>query len=175
MHENLAIQGPIWHYHYHVEEAKRPRGPTLRLLSFSELKEVKIKALLDKYITDFRQHKTNHAEYSYLFQSKPSKTTALICQYQAHYRQLAKTKCYQTERDEISVIAINETLNQIFSNLGWRLMRKRISQISKQESRSRVLISQHIHQQLKQLKYELGVNSLDETLEELIIHFKESS
>lgn len=81
---------------------------------------------------------------------------------------LERKKVYNEVRDGLNFHALNQTLNNIFSDAGWAEIRKKISQINKRENIKRIPISNAIYRELVQYKERNKLSSFDEAIELLL-------
>jgi hypothetical protein len=63
---------------------------------------------------------------------------------------------------------LNELLNSIFSDEGWRWVRKEISQLKKRENKTRIELSSELVSKLKELMEREGLRTIDEAIFHLL-------
>ncbi|WP_076415039.1 hypothetical protein [Shewanella sp. UCD-KL12] len=155
-------QPPKWRYQY----GKTGRGYNLRLLSVDELF---LSADLLKLWLKPTSALDNKAWYQAIVYSNDYENLWLYC------NRLIKTirTCEPATVNKYEMDALNDELNRIFSDAGWRAMKQKMSQQSKRKRKVRPEISATIVKELHHFKQELGLSSLDEAVDHLLAFYKD--
>jgi len=148
---------PRWHYEY----GKTGKGYNLKLLSIDE---VFISAdLLKEWIKP-----TNAIDkpelYKPMVRTKEYESLWLYCN-----RLINNIKKLQpNEVTEHDMDSLNTAINRIFSDIGWREMKKKFRQQDKRQRKVRVVLSTSVANALNQFKEQQGLATIDESVDELL-------
>lgn len=155
-------QPPKWRYQY----GKTGRGYNLRLLSVDELF---LSADLLKQWLKPTNALDNKEWYQALVYSNDYENLWLYC------NRLIKAICAGESAavNKYEMDALNDELNRIFSDAGWRAMKQKMSQQSKRKRKLRPEISATIVDELHQFKAVHGLSSLDEVMDHLLAFYKD--
>jgi hypothetical protein len=74
---------------------------------------------------------------------------------------------------ETALHSLNVCLNSIFSDSGWKLVRRRISQIERVQKTTRPVISKNQYDKLVLFKDTIGAKSVDAAIDELLSFYKD--
>lgn len=151
-----------WRYQY----GKTGKGCNLRLLSIDEL------LISGDLLKQWLKPTSALGEkdwYQAIVHTKDYEKLWLYC------NRLIKTirSCEPEEVNSHEMDALNEELNRIFSDVGWRAMKQKFSQQSKRTRKARPEISATIVTDLHQFKDDHGLSSLDEVMDYLLSFYKD--
>lgn len=164
-----------WQYHNEIPKA----GRRLILLSMDELllagpliyrsitlnsiryKPENYSASVNKNIIENRQLLTNFDLYNQVFEN----LKAVI--------EIRKNKT-NVEQAQVKLQELNQALNLFFSDLGWRQVRKEISQIKKRQKKGHIEVSKDIINKLKHFMDKNQFDSFDQALDTLLTDFDQS-
>lgn len=130
--------GPAWTYHALPSDvSSRPKGRTLRLLAASEAACPQVRDLLSRMIGNtFNQIEKTEWFTSQFLNGTPTLTVT----FRQLMRETEPTKSKPLPQ-ETALHSLNVCLNSIFSDSGWKLVRRRISQIERLQKTTRPVIS----------------------------------
>ncbi|ADT94531.1 hypothetical protein [Shewanella baltica] len=74
----------------------------------------------------------------------------------------------KTQRLDNELKNVNKMLNQYFTDLGWRMVRKELSQIKKRQKKSHIEVSRDIIQRLKRYMETQKLDSFDQAIDNLL-------
>lgn len=74
----------------------------------------------------------------------------------------------KTQALEPQLLTVNRLLNQYFSDLGWRMVRKELSQIKKRQKKSHIELSNDIITKLKVFIQQEKLDSFDQAIDTLL-------
>lgn len=74
---------------------------------------------------------------------------------------------------ETLIVKLNDKLNSYFSDFGWRMVRKELSQIKKRQKKSHIELSKDLIIQLKEYMEQHSLDSFDQTIDNLLEEAKE--
>ncbi|MGE6314902.1 hypothetical protein ACQKC1_03805 [Shewanella baltica] len=74
----------------------------------------------------------------------------------------------KTQRLDNELMNVNKMLNQYFTDLGWRMVRKELSQIKKRQKKSHIEVSRDIIQRLKRYMETQKLDSFDQAIDNLL-------
>lgn len=160
-----AVLGPAWTYHALPSDASsRPKGRTLRLLSADEAVNPYIRDLLMRLVnsTFYQLEKSDWFTSSFL---DGSPTLAVSFRQLLRETEQSKSK---SPPPETSLHSLNVCLNAIFSDFGWKQIRRRISQIERVQKTTRPVISKTQYDKLVIFKDTIGAKSVDAAIDELL-------
>lgn len=165
-----AIIAPAWTYHSLPATANsRPKGRTLRLLSAQEVFDEQIRELLNRLVCG----SVNHIErFDWFTRAFLNDSPDLSVNYRQLMREIAGAKT-QAKIDPQALHSCNVCLNAIFSDHGWKQVRRRISQIERDRKSTRPIISKYQHDRLTEFKEAIGANSVDAAIDELLSFYKD--
>lgn len=159
--QNMSVEkyiAPQWRYDY-VE----PKGKRMRLLSVDE---VQISSRLlnkhirfsngsiqpERYKPNFRKH-MEYADKIWLSASRAIRNISSLPENDVHH--------YEMD-------ALNQDLQLIFSDAGWRWIRKEISQLKKRQTKTRFELSEDLVKKLKIIMAREDLKSFDEVIDFLV-------
>lgn len=164
-----------WQYHNEIPKA----GRRLILLSMDELllagpliyrsitlnsiryKPENYSVSVNKNIIENRQLLTSFDLYNQVFEN----LKAVI--------EIRKNKT-NVEQANVKLQELNQALNLFFSDLGWRQVRKEISQIKKRQKKGHIEVSKDIINKLKHFMDKNQFDSFDQALDTLLTDFDQS-
>lgn len=149
---------PQWQYDY-----SEPKGKRMRLLSKDEAKLAA--GLLQrhvKYHSTIANSERYKSEFS-LHASYAEKIWLSACRYLRKIDELPSDVITDIDMD-----ALNQEMQLIFSDAGWRWVRKEISQLKKRVTKGRLEVSADLIDKLKSIMEREGLASVDEVLDHLI-------
>ena len=152
---------PRWHY----ELGKTGKGYNLKLLSIDE---VFLSGDLLKLWIKPSSAVGNKISYKPLVYSKDYEKSWLYCN-----RLIDNIK--NLDRDDVNehdMDALNTAINRIFSDTGWREMKKKFRQQDKRLRKVRIELSSSIANALNQFKDMHGLATHDESVDELLSYYK---
>lgn len=150
---------PDWRYIY----GDKPKGRRMRLLSVAEA----------KLANDFIRRHIRHSSSSI----HPDRYQVNFCQYPdtAEKFWLSAARLLRTiaRTPESAVLfetmdELNELMNCIFSDQGWRWVRKELSQSKKRVNKTRIELSSDLAAKLKNIMAREQFISIDETIDHLL-------
>ncbi|WP_412084366.1 hypothetical protein [Shewanella decolorationis] len=144
----------LWEYHY----AAPSSGRKLLLLDKTEL----VFALPLIYRMVHPESVAERAEWFQLNQSQLSYTELI-----ANLNLLVQLR-KKNQSVDVQLKLVNGQLNQYFSDLGWRMVRKELSQIKKRQKKSHIEVSKDIILRLKRYMELEGLDSFDQALDTLL-------
>lgn len=144
----------LWEYHHAAPTA----GRKLLLLDKTEL----VLALPLIYRMVHPESVTERAEWFQLSQSQSSYTELI-----ANLNLLVQLRKKNQPVDQ-QLQSVNRMLNQYFSDLGWRMVRKELSQIKKRQKKSHIEVSKDIILRLKRYMELERLDSFDQALDTLL-------
>ncbi|WP_282109325.1 hypothetical protein [Shewanella algicola] len=154
---------PQWRYDY-----GEPKGKRMRLLSIDEVK-LASKLLSkhirfangsiqpDRYKPNFRKH-MEYADKIWLSASRAIRNITALPENDVHHHEMD---------------ALNQDLQLIFSDAGWRWIRKEISQLKKREKKYRFELSADLSDQIKAIMVREDLKKFDDVIDFLILYDKE--
>ncbi|MGL5668699.1 MAG: hypothetical protein ACRDD9_21560 [Shewanella sp.] len=160
-----ALLGPAWTYHALPSDvSSRPKGRTLRLLSADEAVNPYIRDLLTRLVnsTLYQPEKSDWFTSSFL---DGSPTLAVSFRQLLRETEQSKSK---SPPPETSLHSLNVCLNAIFSDFGWKQIRRRISQIERVQKTTRPVISKTQYDKLVIFKDTIRAKSVDAAIDELL-------
>ncbi len=162
--------GPAWTYHALPSDvSSRPKGRTLRLLAASEAASPQVRDLLSRMIGNTY----NQIEKTEWFTSQfLNGTPTLTVTFRQLMRETEPTKSKPLPQ-ETALHSLNVCLNSIFSDSGWKLVRRRISQIERVQKTTRPVISKNQYDKLVLFKDTIGAKSVDAAIDELLSFYKD--
>lgn len=162
--------GPAWTYHALPSDvSSRPKGRTLRLLAASEAASPQVRDLLSRMIGNT----LNQIEKTEWFTSQfLDGTPTLTVSFRQLLRETEPTKSKPLPQ-ETALHSLNVCLNSIFSDTGWKLVRRRISQIERVQKTTRPVISKTQYDKLVLFKETIGAKSVDAVIDELLSFYKD--
>lgn len=162
--------GPAWTYHALPSDvSSRPKGRTLRLLAASEAASPQVRDLLSRMIGNTY----NQIEKTEWFTSQfLNGTPTLTVTFRQLMRETEPTKSKPLPQ-ETALHSLNVCLNSIFSDSGWKLVRRRISQIERLQKTTRPVISKTQYVKLVLFKDTIGAKSVDAAIDELLSFYKD--
>ncbi|BDA63058.1 hypothetical protein [Shewanella xiamenensis] len=162
--------GPAWTYHALPSDvSSRPKGRTLRLLAASEAASPQVRDLLSRMIGNT----LNQIEKTEWFTSQfLDGTPTLTVSFRQLMRETEPTKSKPLPQ-ETALHSLNVCLNSIFSDSGWKLVRRRISQIERVQKTTRPVISKTQYDELVLFKDTIGAKSVDAAIDELLSFYKD--
>lgn len=162
--------GPAWTYHALPSDvSSRPKGRTLRLLAASEAASPQVRDLLSRMIGNT----LNQIEKTEWFTSQfLNGTPTLTVTFRQLMRETEPTKSKPLPQ-ETALHSLNVCLNSIFSDSGWKLVRRRISQIERVQKTTRPVISKNQYDKLVLFKDTIGAKSVDAAIDELLSFYKD--
>lgn len=144
----------LWEYHY----AAPSSGRKLLLLDKTEL----VFALPLIYRMVHPESVAERAEWFQLNQSQLSYTELI-----ANLNLLVQLR-KKNQSVDVQLKLVNRQLNQYFSDLGWRMVRKELSQIKKRQKKSHIEVSKDIILRLKRYMELERLDSFDQALDTLL-------
>lgn len=144
----------LWEYHY----AAPSSGRKLLLLDKMEL----VFALPLIYRMVHPESVAERAEWFQLNQSQLSYTELI-----ANLNLLVQLR-KKNQSVDVQLKLVNRQLNQYFSDLGWRMVRKELSQIKKRQKKSHIEVSKDIILRLKRYMELERLDSFDQALDTLL-------
>lgn len=144
----------LWEYHY----AAPSSGRKLLLLDKTEL----VFALPLIYRMVHPESVAERAEWFQLNQSQLSYTELI-----ANLNLLVQLR-KKNQSVDVQLKLVNRQLNQYFSDLGWRMVRKELSQIKKRQKKSHIEVSKDILLRLKRYMELERLDSFDQALDTLL-------
>ena len=162
--------GPAWTYHALPSDvSSRPKGRTLRLLAASEAASPQVRDLLSRMIGNTY----NQIEKTEWFTSQfLNGTPTLTVTFRQLMRETEPSKSKPLPQ-ETALHSLNVWLNSIFSDSGWKLVRRRISQIERVQKTTRPVISKNQYDKLVLFKDTIGAKSVDAAIDELLSFYKD--
>jgi hypothetical protein len=156
---------PQWRYDY-----SEPKGKRMRLLTIEEaqlcsrllsrhVKHSNSIMFKDRYKANFR----NHVPYA-------EKIWVSVIRQLRNIKSLPVEAVGHNEMD-----ALNQDIQLIFSDAGWRWIRKEISQLKKRAVKSRFELSADLVNELKQIMAREKLRTFDEVVDYLISQDKDAS
>ena len=67
------------------------------------------------------------------------------------------------------IVKLNDKLNSYFSDFGWRMVRKELSQIKKRQKKSHIELSKDLIIQLKEYMGQHSLDSFDQAIDNLLV------
>lgn len=144
----------LWEYHYVAPSS----GRKLLLLDKTEL----VFALPLIYRMVHPESVAERAEWFQLNQSQLSYTELI-----ANLNLLVQLR-KKNQSVDVQLKLVNGQLNQYFSDLGWRMVRKELSQIKKRQKKSHIEVSKDIILRLKRYMELERLDSFDQALDTLL-------
>ncbi|MBO2654279.1 hypothetical protein I6M49_12505 [Shewanella algae] len=166
MTEYSTPEPMTWNYH-----GLRKAGRPLLLLSWDELQNPHIRQLIIDHVELLSpiHFKDNNMWFSQLLQSSENARHDARYDFIAALRHFPKQKKHFIEvRDGVEFCRLNQELNRIFSDEGWRKLRRKFSQIHKRESTVRPQMKVSTYSLLTDFKDSNGYESLDAAILELL-------
>ncbi len=155
---------PKWDYEY----GQSGRGQNLRLLSISEV--FICGDLLKKWLRPSSSD-VEKTWYKSIVNDNDYDKQWLYCNRLINNIK----KCDEQGVNDFEMNALNEQINRIFSDLGWREMKKKFRQQIKRTQTIRPEISITMAKALSQFKDDLGLKSLDEAVDYLLSFYKDNN
>ena len=156
-----AYKPPRWHY----ELGKTGKGYNLKLLS---IEEVFVSGDLLKQWLKPSTAVEHPRLYKSIVNSRDYENLWLYCN-----RLINNIKNLNAhEVTEHDMDALNTAINRIFSDLGWRDMKKKFRQQDKRLRKVRIELSASIAASLNDFKEQQGLSTYDESVDELLSFFK---
>ncbi|GIU41135.1 hypothetical protein TUM3794_20990 [Shewanella colwelliana] len=168
MTEYSTPEPMTWKYH-----GLRKAGRPLPLLSWDELQNPYIRQMVIDHVELLSpihyKDKANNTWFSRLMQCSENARSDARYDFNAALRHFPKKKKHYIEvRDGVEFCRLNQELNRIFSDEGWRKLRRKFSQIHKRESTVRPQMKASTYSQLTDFKDSNGYESLDVAILELL-------
>ena len=69
--------------------------------------------------------------------------------------------------------ALNDEINRIFSDEGWRQIKKKMRQQTIRQQRSQVILSKEVSNRLAKFKQELNLDTFDEAVDYLLSEYQD--
>lgn len=145
----------FWTYHHKAPTA----GRKLLLLDKAEL----VFALPLIYRIVHPDLMMERASWFNLVAQKPESYTELIANLNILVQLRKKNQIV-----DLQLLRVNQMLNQYFSDLGWRMVRKELSQIKKRQKKSHIELSNDIILRLKRYMELERLDSFDQALDTLL-------
>jgi len=166
MTEYSTPEPKTWNYH-----GLRKAGRPLPLLSWDELQNPYIRQMVIDHVELLSpiHYKAHTTWFSRLMQCSESARSEARLDFNAALRHFPKQKKHYIEvRDGVEFSRLNQELNRIFSDEGWRKLRRKFSQIHKRESTVRPQMKASTYSLLTDFKDSNGYESLDAAILELL-------
>jgi hypothetical protein len=154
---------PKWRYEY----GRTGKGLNLKMLSIEEL--LQSNEVIEDWIKPTQAlHKAewykpivnNSSEYQVLWLDCKRRINKLVKQ--------ADDKISHLEMD-----ALNDEINRIFSDEGWRQIKKKMRQQTIRQQRSQVILSKEVSNRLAKFKQELNLDTFDEAVDYLLSEYQD--
>lgn len=151
---------PKWRYEY----GKTGKGLNQKLLSPEELSNSH--DVLLEWIRG--TNAINKPEwYKPIVKTKSYEKVWLDCN--RRIKKLIKKSCSSIPYHELD--ALNEEINRIFSDEGWRQIKKKIRQQTIRQQRNQVILTKHTAKRLADFKATLKLDTFDEAIEYLLCEY----
>lgn len=150
---------PEWRYQY----GDKPKGKRMRLLSVAEAQ------LANHFLRRHIRHTMSSlspTRYQHNFVHYHDTAEKFWVSASRLLRAVKRTPSHGIEHQ--SMDELNELLNSIFSDEGWRWVRKEISQLKKRENKTRIELSSELVSKLKGLMEREGLRTIDEAIFHLL-------
>ncbi|MCT8865394.1 hypothetical protein [Shewanella xiamenensis] len=150
---------PEWRYQY----GDKPKGKRMRLLSVEEAQ------LANHFLRRHIRHTMSNispTRYQHNFIHFHDTAEKFWMSASRLLRAIKRTPVPCIEHE--SMDELNELLNSIFSDEGWRWVRKEISQLKKRENKTRIELSSELVSRLKGLMEREGLRTIDEAIFHLL-------
>ncbi|MGI2014180.1 hypothetical protein [Shewanella oncorhynchi] len=150
---------PEWRYKY----GDKPKGKRMRLLSVAEAQ------LANHFLRRHIRHTMSTISpirYQHNFVHFHDTAEKFWMSASRLLRAIKRTPISGIEHE--SMDELNELLNSIFSDEGWRWVRKEISQLKKRENKTRIELSSELVARLKSIMKREDLGSIDEAIDHLL-------
>lgn len=155
---SIQYVAPQWQYHHGA-----PKGKRMRLLCIDEAR------LADNLLRRHVKHSNvllNKGRYQSQFIEHFDYADKIWRSVLIYLRKIVSIPANAVQHNDMD--ALNQELNLIFSDDGWRWIRKEISQSKKRLNKARMEVSSDLVDRLKLVMVREQLNSFDEVLDYLI-------